>query len=296
MKDIAWLIYLYPARWLARILPLRFLYALGDVAAVCAAACLRRPRKALLERLTPAFDTGPADPRLDAIATQYFRNAILRFLDDLLMERLFRQPRLPNVELVHLETLTQALSAGRGALLVGSHCYAGRMAKRYLAAIGFPSLAVGNHQPADPNAGRLGKHFFQKRYMAFLGRIVGDFVSIQDPDCSLKMLARLRSGGLVKCLVDTPRSRELVTRTFLGQETILPAGFLQVAKLAGCPLVPLHCLGHSRRLTVVFGKPLLLQDAPDLKSFAEINLAELHRILEQQIRDHPAEWDGWIRW
>jgi lauroyl/myristoyl acyltransferase len=296
VKDLAWLIYLYPARWLALILPLRLLYALGDVAAVCASGCLRRPRQALLERLAPAFDTTPADPRLRAIADQFFRNAILRFLDDLLMERLFRQPRLPKVELVHLDNLTQALSAGRGALLVGNHWYAGRMAKRYLATIGFPILAIGNHAPEDRHAGWLGKRFLQKRYMAFLGRTVGDFISTRDPDCSLKMLARLRSGGLVRCLVDTPQSQALVESSFLGQKTVLPAGFLHVARLAGCPLVPLHCLGHSRHLTVVFGKPLLLQSAPDQKSFAERNLAELHRILEQQIKDHPAEWDGWIRW
>src|SRR5208283_4893328 len=86
LKDLAWLFYLYPVRWLARILPLRCLYALGDAAAFCGAAFLRRPRKALLKRFATAFDASAADPRLRAIARLYFRNAILRFFDDLLME------------------------------------------------------------------------------------------------------------------------------------------------------------------------------------------------------------------
>jgi len=290
------LVYLYPARWLARVLPVRSLYGLGDASAVFASACLRGPRKALLERLAVAFNADTADPRLRAIADRYFRNTILAYFDDLLIERLLRGLRLRNVEIVHLENLTEALSAGRGAVLVSGHFFATRLAKRYLATIGFPSLSVRNSEPPDRRAGQLGIRLLQKRYMAFLGKVVGDEVSIHDPDCSLKMLARLRSGGLVYCHVDATFSQEVVKRRFFGQEETFAAGFLHVAKLAGCPLVPLLCLGNSRRLRIEFGRALRLENAPDRRSFAETNLTEVLRILEEQIKSHPAEWDFWIRW
>ena len=296
IKDIAWLVYLYPARWLARVLPLRTLYALGDVSATCGSACLRGPRKALRERLAVAFDADSADPRLRATADCYFRNTILRYLDDLLMERLLRESRLRNVEVLHLENLTGALSAGRGAVLVSGHFFASRLAKRYLATIGFPCLSVWNREPPDRKAGQLGMRLLQKRYVALLGELVGDNVTIQDPDCTLKMLAKLRSGGLVACHVDAAYSQEVVKLRFLGQEESFPAGFLHVAKLAGCPLVPLLFLGNSRGLKIDFGKALWLKDAPDRRSFAEINLTEVLRILEKQIKSHPADWDFWIRW
>jgi KDO2-lipid IV(A) lauroyltransferase len=233
---------------------------------------------------------------MSAIADRYFRNSILRYLDDLLIERLLREPRLRNVEIVHLENLTEPLSAGRGAVLVSGHYFANRLAKRYLATIGFPCLSVRNIEPPDRKAGQLGIGLLQKRYMAFLGEVVGDEVSIQDPDCSLKMLARLRTGGLIHCHVDSAFSQEVVKRKFFGREESFPAGFLQVAKLAGCPLVPLHCLGNSRRLGIEFGKALWLENAPDRRSFAETNLTKIVRILEEQIKSHPAEWDFWIRW
>jgi lauroyl/myristoyl acyltransferase len=296
MKDIAWLVYLYPARWLARVLPLRSLYALGDASAVCGAACLRGPRKALLERLAVAFNADTTDPRLRAIADRYFRNAILRFLDDLLIERRLPELHLRNVEIVHLENLKEALSAGRGAVLVSGRFFASRLAKRYLGTIGFPTLSVRNHEPPDRRAGQLGMRLLQKRYVAFIGEVVGDEVSIQDRDCSLKMLARLRSGGLIDCHVDAPLSQEVVKRRFFGQEKSFAAGFLHVGKLAGCPLVPFHCLGNSRRLRIEFGKALWLENTPDRRSFAETNLTPVLRILEEQIKSHPAEWDGWIRW
>jgi KDO2-lipid IV(A) lauroyltransferase len=212
------------------------------------------------------------------------------------MERLLREGHLRNVELVHLENLTEALSAGRGALLVSAHFFATRLAKRYLATIGFPSLSVRNREPSDRRAGQLGMRLLQRRYIAFLGEVVGDVISIQDPDCSLKMLARLRSGGLVHCHVDAPFSQQVVKRRFFGQEESFPAGFLHVAKLAGCPLVPLHCLGNSRRLRIEFAKALWLENTPDRTSFAETNLTEVLRTLEEQIKSHPAEWDFWIRW
>ncbi len=296
IKDIAWLVYLYPARWLARVLPLRSLYAFGDASAACSSACLRGPRKALLERLAVAFNADTADPRLSAIADGYFHNSILRYLDDLLMERRLRELRLRNVEIVHLENLTEALSAGRGALLFSGHFFASRLAKRYLATIGFPCLSVWNREPPDRKAGQLGIRLLQKRYVAFLGELVGDDVTIQDPDCTLKMLARLRSGGLVHSHVDGAFSQEVVKRRFLGQEESFPTGFLHVAKLAGCPLVPLLFLGDSRRLRIEFGKALWLENASDRRSFAETNLTEVIRILEEQIKSHPAEWDFWIRW
>jgi KDO2-lipid IV(A) lauroyltransferase len=296
IKDIAWLVYLYPARWLARVLPLRSLYALGDATAVFGAVCLRGPRKALLERLAVAFDTDTGDPRLSAIADRYFRNSILRHLDDLLMDRLWQELPLPNVEIVHLENLTEALSAGRGAVLVSGHFFASRLAKRYLATIGFPCLSVWNREPPDRKAGQLGMRLLQKRYLAFIDRALGGNVTIQDPDCTLKMLARLRCGGLVACHVDAAFSQEVVKCRFLGQGESFPVGFLHVAKLAGCPLVPFLFLGNSRRLKIEFGKALWLQDAPDRKSFAQTNLMTVLRILEEQIKSHPAEWDFWIRW
>jgi lauroyl/myristoyl acyltransferase len=296
LKDVAWLIYLYPARWLALFLPLSWFCAVADWAAALGSRCLRGPKKRLLARLAVAFETNPADPRLRDIARQYFRNAILRFADDLLMDRLFRERRLRNVEITGLENLTRALSAGKGAVLAGGHFFASRLAKRYLAEIGYPSLSVRNLHPRDRWAGKLGTHLLQKRYVALISSVLGDEVFLQDPECSLKMVARLRSGGLIDCYVDAALSREVAYCQFLGQQARFPLGILHVARLAGSPLVPLHCLGNSRSLRIAFGSPILVEDQPDRSGFAEANLAGLVRFLEERIKKFPTEWDLWIRW
>jgi lauroyl/myristoyl acyltransferase len=87
-----------------------------------------------------------------------------------------------------------------------------------------------------------------------------------------------------------------VPREFFGKVRNFPVGFLRVARFAGCPLVPIHCQGNSRRLRIEFEHALAVESTPDQDSFAEVNLTEVLQILEKQIRTHPAEWDLWIRW
>ena|SRR5208283_1309790 len=207
-----------------------------------------------------------------------------------------QQHHLRNVEILHMENLTQALSAGRGAVLSSGHFFASRLARRYLATIGFPALSVRRPAPPDGKAGRLGMRFLQKRYVALVGRALGDWVSNQDPDCSLKMLARLRCGGLLDCHVDVAFSKDVVSRKILGREKRFAAGFLHVAKLAGSPLVPIYRAGNSRRLRIEFGPALWLTDAADRRSFVETNLTAVIRILEEHIKRDPAGYDLWIRW
>jgi len=87
-KDLIWLIYLYPVRWLATVLPLRLLYFFGDALAGLAPGFLRTTRGRLVERLRLAFPQDAGDDRIDVSANKYFRNAAWRFLDDLLLARL----------------------------------------------------------------------------------------------------------------------------------------------------------------------------------------------------------------
>jgi len=292
-KDIVWLTLLFPATWLTRLLPLSWLYPLGDALAASRAALLRRSRKGLLRALSAGLDADPASPELHAIAAQFIRNRILCHLDDLLIVHRFPDLHWPNVEVVHLDYLTQALSAGKGALLLNGHFYASRVAKRYLAATGFRSLSVRNHAPPYWAVGQFGNRFLRQRFTAFLGAVLGDEVSSSDPDCSLKMLARLRAGGLIDYYVEARISREQVTRRVLGRDRTYAAGFLHVARLAGCPLVPMRCAGNSRRLRIEFGEPFELQDAPDRRTFVETNMAVILRNLEEQIKSNPAEWYLW---
>jgi KDO2-lipid IV(A) lauroyltransferase len=296
VKDFAWLVYLYPLRWISVVAPVDWFRALGDMASRLGAKSLPRARARLVARLAVAFGAECDERRLQEIADAYFRRAIFRFFDDLLLARVPPPRLLRNVTLTGREHLDDALARGRGALLVSGHLCASRLAKRHLASIGYPALTVRNHVPPDPVAGRLGRALLLPRYVALVGKALGEEVALQDPECSLKMLARLRAGGLVDCHVDVMLSQEVVTRPFLGADMRLAAGYLHVARLAGCPLVPIHCRGDSRDLAIDIGAPFSLVPAADRGAFVQANVAQIAALLEAQVRRDPAEWDMWFRW
>jgi lauroyl/myristoyl acyltransferase len=296
VKDLAWLGYLYPLRWLTGALPLPAAYALWDALARIGAALLRGPRRRLEARLQLAYPS-PADrPRTGEIAADHFRRSILRFGDDLLLPRLTRERTTRSTELVHPERLAAALARGNGALLVSGHFLASRAGRHHLAAIGYPTASVRNLDPRDASLGVLGERFVQRRYVDFLSRTIGDEIAARATDSGLRIMARLRAGGLVDLHVDAAFSREMVVREFLGATYAFGAGAFHLAYLVGAPVVPIQCLGDSRRLTIEFFEPIDPADWPDRHAYAAAALDRSLRILEQEIRAAPSQWDLWIRW
>lgn len=295
-KDLGWLTYLYPGQWLARWLPLRWTYAVGDTLAWFAPFVLRAPRRRLLEKLTRALPAPTSAARREQIARDYLRHAIRRFQDDLVMAWHTPANLDPSVDVVNLDYLTAALAQGHGAILVSGHFFASRAGKRHLARIGYPALSVRNLAPPDGRAGRFGRRFLQLRYVQLLSRVMGDEVDLNDPDCSLKMLARLRANGLVDLHMDVAFSRELVPRVFLGTRTHFAAGFLHLAWMARAPLVPVLWLGDLRKLRIEFSPPVYPADWPDRSRFVAEGLEKLIETLEKQVLSAPEQWDLWIRW
>ncbi len=154
-------------------------------------------------------------------------------------------------------------------------------------------LSVRHGEPPDAQMGRLGSQWLQKRYVDFLHGVIRDEVFLQDPEFALKVLARLRSGGLVQVHIDALFSRDQVRLQFLGTHRRFPAGFLRFVRLSGCALVPMLCLGDSGRLAIRFEPPLRLIDGGSQEEFVMRNLPPLVGWLEMQIREHPDQWDAW---
>lgn len=294
LKDLAWLVYLYPLRWVMCVLPVSVAFLLGDALAAVAPWFLGTHRKRLTAKLVKAFPNDAAMVR--RICSQYFRKAIVRFFDDLLVARMMRNGGLKNVKLVHLENLTDTLSAGHGAVLMTGHFFAGRVAKRYLTSIGFPSMTLRQPDPVSRWAGLLGRNFLQRRYTKLLGDVIGEEISTTDPECSLKMLARLRTAGMVTIHADVALSQQVSVRQFLGRERKHSIGYLQLAWVAGAPVVPIHCRGSARGLVIEFDPPLDPTKWADRESFVRDATDWMWERLENHVRRTPEQWDLWMRW
>ena len=290
IKDLLWLLYLYPGRWLARLGVLKLIQR----AAETMFQIIARPRKPeVMRRLVPAFGPAAPLPDLQSVADRFIANAVRQVFDDLALAQ--------TEGFVHChafkgrEHLDAALKAGKGVLLAGLHWYAGRAGNRYLTSLGYPVMSVRNEEPLDKRMGRVGRRLFQPRYVRFLHEVIRDEVFIQDRECSLKILARLRKGGIVHVLLDAFLSQQNLEVPFLGQTRLFPAGPLHLARISGCAVLPMCALGHAQALEILIGPPLPLDYSLDAESFCQTHLPALVRILESYVLEHPDQWELWTK-
>jgi lauroyl/myristoyl acyltransferase len=295
VKDILWFVYLFPLRFFARHLSARNLYRLGRALEPCFQVVADSRRRSARERMRRALGERLNDSEFDDISRRFVSNAVWRALDDLHLMDPKSAARLVPPEIHGLDHLTRALAAGNGVVLLTGHFYANRLAKHHLARMGYPVMSVRNGQPPDQWMGRIGARFLQPRYIEFLHSVIGDEVFIQDPQCSLKIFRRLRSGGIVNVHFDSSFSRHSVELPFLGASKRFPTGLLEIVRLSKCSVIPMLCLGNQRAASITFEAPFVFEPAGSREEFASANLGRLVAQLEQQIREHSAEWEIWTR-
>lgn len=294
IKDILWFWYLYPFRFVcARLSPIAC-YRLGCAIEPFCQALLRKQKKTVTERLATALGPKRSRTDLSGVGRRFVSNALWRALDDLMLHQSVNCEGVTCAEIHGLEHLKKALAAGKGALVVSGHFYANRLAKRYLAAAGYSLMSVRHQKPPDRGMGRVGAWLMQRQYIDLLHGVIRDEVFLQDPELSLKIFRRLRSGGLVNVHIDAPFSTSCLRLPFLGERRLFATGIFEIVRLAGCPVLPILCLGDSRGLRIAFEEPLALEPAGSRSEFAARHLPVLASLLEKQILEHPGEWEGWL--
>jgi len=295
LKDLLWFLYLYPFRVFSKLASRGLLYQIGKLGEPLVQFRSRERRKTAARRMLAATGSGITPDQAPQIARRFVSNATFRVLDDLILNRSSFQRILRCRGVEGLEHLEGGKSAGRGVVVLTAHFYASRIAKRYLATIGYPMLSVRNKQPPDDLAGQLGRRILQSRYMEFLHGVIQDEVYVQDSECTLKILQRLRSGGLVNIHFDAPYGARSVEWPFLGKPERFATGIFDIVRLSGCAVAPMVCLGRSTEFRIGFGPLLEIVPADTRDEFVSANLPSFVQTLEKHIVDHPDEWELWTR-
>jgi KDO2-lipid IV(A) lauroyltransferase len=290
-NDLLWLLYLYPIRWLARVLPRSWLYVIGKLSDPLI-QLHARGRKA---RATPwiAQACRTTEDRARSIARRSLSNNLFRTLDELLLLRPASSSMLRCDRLEGIQHLESALARGRGVILLAGHFFANRVAIRYLETQGYAALSIHNQRPPNKSEGRLGARFLQPRYMALQKLAIPDQVYVQDPECSLKILRRLRAGGLAVLQIDGNAGTNPIEHRFLGGPWRAPSGIFEIVRLSGCAVVPMLCLGRGDGLRIRFDPMLDVADAPSRVGFASANVPTFLAAVEKHVIENPEEWRLW---
>jgi lauroyl/myristoyl acyltransferase len=292
LNDLLWLFYLYPVRWLARVLPRSMVYAVGRVADPLVQFYARGRKSRAIPWIAEACRTTP-DHAKD-IARRALSHNLFGTLDDLLILRSPSQATRGCDGVDGLQHLDEAIARGKGVILLAGHFCANLVAWRYLASQGYPALSL--HQRRTPNVaqGRLGKRFLQPRRAELRKIAFPDQAYVQDPDCSLTILRRLRAGGLVTLLIDGRAGTSPVEQPFLGRLQRVPSGILEIIRLSNCAVVPILSLGRGDGFRIRLDPMLDIVSAPSRDAFAAANLPRFLAVVERQVVENPEEWRLWI--
>lgn len=98
-------------------------------------------------------------------------------------------------------------------------------------------------------------------------------------------LKMLESGGHVGMLIDQKMNTG-VEALFFNKPAMTSTAFVELARKMNCPLVPVRCIRiEGCRFEIELGTPLMVADRP-----TEDVIADMHALLENWIREYPAQW------
>ncbi len=294
VDDILWFLYLYPLRSLSAFDPGSLIHPIGRLAEPFVQLRSRKRAEMVTDRMLAAQGTGITRDQAPRIARQFIANSTFRMLDDLVLSRPSFARKLRCTGIEGLEHLERGKSGGKGVMVLTAHFCAGRIAKRYLATVGYPMLSVRDQMPPGDWWGRLGRRILEPRRIELVQSVIGETVYVQDPGSTLKILCRLRSGGLVSIHFDGHSGTRATPWPFLGVPRRFSTGVFDLVRLSGCAVVPMLCLGRSTAFRVIFSPMLDIVKASGREAFIRANLPTFVQTIENQIRNHPGEWEQWM--
>ena len=230
----------------------------------------------------------------DAMAGSVLAGDLCKITDDLLIHRLDQKTLNQCVAVSGSEHLDSALAEGKGVIVISGHFHANRLAKYYLRRNGYPFISIFNRDPLKTTMGRFGNRFVAPAYERFLKRIIEDEIQVQDANMGVKILKSLRLNRIINIHVDAGVSTQQYRLSFLNEHRLFAGGYLRLAELTGAPLVPMQCLGDSRRCEVIFGEPIRYTDKSSAGEF-ESRLKAMANLLESWVRTNPGGWVMWRR-
>jgi lauroyl/myristoyl acyltransferase len=292
VNDLLWFLYLYPLRVLSAFDPRILIHPIGRLAQPIVQFRSRKRREMVMRRMLAAQGAGVTRYQAPRIARAFVANSTFRMLDDLALTRPGFASKVRCRGIEGIEHLESAKAAGQGVIVLTAHFCAGRVANRYLATLGYPMLSVRDRMPQGEWRGRLGR-ILEPRRMELLHALIGESVYVHDPGCTLKILRRLRCGGLVNIHFDGQSGTRSMPWPFLGLPRHFSTGIFDLVRLSGCAVVPMLCLGRSTDLRVIVSPMLDVVKTPGREDFIRANLPAFVETIEKQIRDHPGEWEQW---
>lgn len=269
---------------LVRFIPLSWLYAFAKSTANLGYRIASKPRKIALENLGIAFGNDKSLKELESIARDCFVFMIKAGLE---LMYLMNKPWLlrKRVSIEGKENLDQALSRGKGLILVSAHFGNFPLMMSKMSLEGYQISGIM----------RAMRDYRAEKVFADARSRMGVKTIYSQPrkTCVEESLKALRSNELLFIPIDQNFGTAGVFVDFFGKKAATATGPVVLAQRTGAAVVPCFIIRKKDDThKIVFEAPLEFKEGQNQEETILINIQRLTDIIEQYIRKYPAEW-GW---
>ena len=272
-----------------KFIPERWIYGFAKNIAGLGFIIARKQRKIALESLTIAFGAEKSKAKVEQIAKDCFI-----FMAKAGLELLFfmDKPALlkKHVEFVGRKNLDNALSKGKGVILVSAHFGNFPLMLVKLSLEDYKTATIMRYMRDV----RAEKFFMAKRTQVGIKTIY----SQPRRACVEAVIKTLRNNELVFIPLDQNFGTGGVFVDFFGKKAATATGPVVLALRTQATILPCFIVRQKDDThKIIFEEPLNLEKARTYQETIITNIQKLTSIIESYIRRYPAEW-GWIhrRW
>lgn len=264
----------------ARLLPLRVAYFLGDVVATLAWWLWRGPRETAIDNLMHVL----GDRRAARRAARYsFLNFARYAIDFLRAPRIRPEELLTKVHYDRWDAIDAAFKEGKGVIFAIMHFGNWDMGGAVMAARGYPVNVI-----ADP--------FLNERTNAVIvnARRVRGMEVIPSNRAAAGIVRAMRRNEALAILVDTPVAEGAgVNIQFFGTWTTVPAGPARIALRTGARVIPaalVRASGTSDQIIALADLDVRLPATGDIERDVQTLTQRIFAAHERFIRAYPDQW------
>ncbi len=296
-RDFFRLIVWYPLRWLVKLVPIRYGFAIFRVMGDMHYHLSRNKRNVIMKNLQSAFGDNLTGKKLLDIVRNYFRNHYINQLQIFLFPRFNRN----NIERFHtfegLENLDNALKKGKGCILIHPHFGPAQLPLCALGIIGYPMMQLG--LPTDEGLSFIGKRVAFRLRLKYESRIPARIVSANS--FLRPIMEWLKNNNVLMMTGDGAGGGKFIGRfvpvEFCGKPILFPMGAATLAQNMDTSLLPMFTVLLEDGIYKTFmHKPINYYEGDKKGENMETYTTIFAKKMEHYVYEYPYLWHFWDEW
>lgn len=278
-------------RWIIARIPYSVYKFLSSFFYLIGHAAMLNKRKIAFQSLNVAYAKEKTQDEINEIANKCFNNFGRGMIE---LTYLIDRPELikEKVKIIGKENLDQVLSQGNGAILVSAHY--GSFILMYLRMVlaGYETNVI-MRRTRDTEWEKYISKFRDERGI----KTIYDLPARQ---CVTGCIRALRKNELLFILNDQNYGSDgRIFVDFFGKKAATAAGPIVFSNRTKAPILPIFILRNEDGENVIHISPAIsLEHRESADEEMAVNVQKITKIIEDQIRESPEEWGGWMhkRW